>query len=53
MIEDLQYAENPDGNHFETREVLIERAFQRATNTLDNAADRLVNPPMPHFAIRA
>ena len=53
LIEDLQYAENPDGNHFETREVLIERAFQRATNTLDNAADRLVNPPMPHFAIRA
>jgi hypothetical protein len=53
LIEDLQYAENPDGNHFETREVLIERAFQRATNTLDNAADRMMNPPIPQFAIRA
>ena len=53
LCEDLQVAENPDPLHSDSRKNRIERAFQRATLTLDNAAHRLMNPPRPATAIRA
>ena len=53
LCEDLQVAENPDPLHSDSRKNRIERAFQRATLTLDNAAHRLMNPPGPATAIRA
>ena len=47
LIKDLEYAENPDDLHFVHPDTLIDRAFQRAAATLDNAAVSLSAPAAP------